>query len=83
MREILKAALTLWYGVLMMAFIFLTATSFLSCIVGLAEERPDMLGAGIVGLIVFGCALRRYFGLFADRVDEVRRNSDRGGDDEW
>jgi hypothetical protein len=77
MRNVLKAALTCWYMALTMAFLFAAAISFMTVMWGFTEPRDEAVGAGALGLFVFGWGVKRYLEKFVARVEETQKNSDR------
>ncbi len=77
MRNVLKAALTVWYALLMMFFLLATATSALAVLQGLEDSNDSATGAGALGLFAFGWGVKRYMDKFMARVDETQKNSDR------
>jgi uncharacterized protein (TIGR03382 family) len=60
MRNVLKAALTVWYALLMMFFLLAAATSALAVLQGFEDGNDSATGAGALGLLAFGWGVRRY-----------------------
>lgn len=77
MKEVLKSALTIWYFLLSMIFLFATMLS-IGVLLGLWGDGPDYapwVGAGCT--CVFWYAGSKYRKLFLGRIEEIHKNSDR------
>jgi len=83
MKEVLKAALTVWYFFLSMVFLFACAVSVFVAL-GITSSSDNSLWVGILGTVVFWAASSKYREKFIKRVEQTQKNTDKfkGWDDD-
>lgn len=82
MKEVLKAAYTLWCLLCLMTFSFLAAVSFLGVILALNANRSDFLYMSALCIFGFGWGMVRYSRLFTERVEKTKKAAINWDEDE-
>ena len=77
MKEVWKAAVTIWCLCLSMLFVFGFGVAFLTTVSGFALEKADMCWVGILSAAAFIWGVFRYNSKFIARVEQVQKNTDR------